>query len=146
MFFVNFPCYSMGNWHFFTFCRFPCYSMGILHFVNSPCYSMRSFGGGMDGQTDKWTDGRKDGQTDIWTDGRTEDGQTDGWMDGQTEGWSDGRTDRWTDSRKDGRMYMIFFAPVSYRTLALWGHYPKRLPQPLGRSSDAKDDQKRGKI
>ena len=30
-----------------------------------------------------------------------------------------------TDGRMDGRMYVIF-APVSYRTSALWGRCPKR--------------------
>ena len=90
-FFINFPCYSMGILHFFSFsCQFsmlfnekfafftffgsfPCYSMGSLHFVNFPCYSMgiwelRSFRGG---HTDVRTDGRTDGRMDGRTDGRT---------------------------------------------------------------------------
>ena len=81
IFFVNFPCYSMGSLHF-VIC--PWYSMGTMYFpqffVNFPCYSMgiwelRSLGGWRtdgwrmdkhwtDGQTDRWTDGQMDGQTD----------------------------------------------------------------------------------
>lgn len=39
--------------------------------------------GGIDGWTDRWTNGR----ADAWL-----DGLTDGWMDGQIDGW---RTDSW---------------------------------------------------
>ena len=43
-FFVNFPCYSMGNLHFDNF---PCYSMGVG--------GLRNLGGGPDRRTDGQT-------------------------------------------------------------------------------------------
>ena len=41
--------------------------------------------------------------------------------------WTDGQMDRWTDGWTNKRI----FNPVSYRTLALWGHCPKRAQDPI---------------
>ena len=66
-FFINFPCYSMGNMHFFVFfCKFSMLFNGKFAF----CQFSMLFNGNLrleklrgDVRTDGWTDRRTDGRT-----------------------------------------------------------------------------------
>ena len=81
--FINFPCYSIGNMHFFAFLLISMLFNGKFAF----CQFSMLFNGDL--RLEK-----------LWG----------GCMYGQT----------------DGRMDVWKFTPVSYRTSALWGRYPKR--------------------
>ena len=69
--FINFPCYSIGNMHFFYFsCKFSMLFNGEFAFCQFPIL----FNGNL--RLEK-----------LGGDGRTE-GQTDGWTDGRMDGWT----------------------------------------------------------